>query len=150
MLFIVIFCLAYLQHFDSVRLHLRHGASLGFWRHSGVAQSSIPSTFLWVVRTLSCWNGSAQSWNQKASWMVEHGVMEWTWWVVIDFPGTISSPVITPICCIVEIYRKVDHESLSSASQSVTERPGGRARQPRGTGRLVDQAASSVRHRQRK
>ena len=39
-------CLAFRQHFDSVRLYLRHGASLGVWCHSGVAQSSIPSTFL--------------------------------------------------------------------------------------------------------
>ena len=62
-------CLAFRQHFDSVRLHLRHGASLGFWRHSGVAQSSIPRTFLWVVRTLSGWSGAAQSWNLRAPWL---------------------------------------------------------------------------------
>ena len=60
-------CLAFRQHFDSVRLYLRHGASLGFTRNSRVVQSSIPSTFLWVVRTLSGWSGAAQSWNLRAS-----------------------------------------------------------------------------------
>ena len=59
-------CLAFRQHFDSLRLHFRHGASLGLRRHSGVAQSSIPSTFLCVVRTLSSWSGAAQSWNHRA------------------------------------------------------------------------------------
>lgn len=60
-------CLAFRQYFDTVRIHLRHGVSLRFWRHSGVAQSRITSTFLWVVRTLYGWSGAAQSWNQRAS-----------------------------------------------------------------------------------